>query len=179
MKKVSVVLLLSAIIMTGCVKEPEHKIDPEVQAAMEKMQNYTEEKETEPEAAPEEAAEPEQTEVKQTNDPDLSGLTMGQQNAIKEALHYLSFSSFSRKGLIDQLSSEYGSQFPVEDAEFAVSYLEEHDLVDWNEQAVKEAQHYLEFSSFSRDGLIDQMTSEYGSQFTQEQAEYAAGQVGY
>ncbi len=41
------------------------------------------------------------------------------------------------------------------------------------------ANKLMEFSSFSRDELIDQLSSEYGSQFTREQAEYAVEQVGY
>ena len=97
--------------------------------------------------------------------------------AILEAKSYLEFSSFSRSGLIGQLSSEYGSEFTEEQAEKAVAYLEEEELVDWFEQAVREAESYLEFMSFSRSGLIDQLTSEYGSGFTYEQAEYAAQQV--
>lgn len=106
-------------------------------------------------------------------------MTMGQRNAVGAASDYLEFSAFSRAGLFDQLTSEYGSKFPEEDAEFAISYLEENGLVDWNEQAVKAAESYLEFSSFSKEGLIDQLSSEYGSQFTREQAEYAAEQVGF
>ena len=105
--------------------------------------------------------------------------TMSQKNAIDSAKEYLEYSPFSRNGLIDQLSSEYGSGFNVEDATFAVDYLEQNGFVDWNQQAVKAAQEYLEHSSFSRDRLVDQLSSEYGSQFTPEQAEYAADQVGY
>lgn len=50
---------------------------------------------------------------------------------------------------------------------------------DWNEQAVKAAQGYMDSGiGFSRQSLIEQLTSSFGSQFTQEQAEYAASQVG-
>lgn len=105
--------------------------------------------------------------------------TMSQKNAIDSAKEYLEYSPFSRNGLIDQLSSEYGSGFSVEDAAFAVDYLEQNGFVNWNQQAVKAAQEYLEHSSFSRDRLVDQLSSEYGSQFTPEQAEYAADQVGF
>ena len=47
---------------------------------------------------------------------------------------------------------------------------------DWNQEAVEAAKSYLEFSSFSRGGLIDQL--EYDG-FTQEQAEYGASQNGF
>ena len=99
--------------------------------------------------------------------------TASQENAIREAKSYLNYTSFSRNGLIDQLSSEYGSGYPYDDAVFAVTYLEENGLVDWYEQARKEAEDYLEYTSFSRKGLIEQLTSEYGSGFTADQAEQA------
>jgi hypothetical protein len=114
-------------------------------------------------SAPEPAAAPEQP----------SG-TVAQQNAIRSAESYLETSGFSRAGLIDQLSSEYGEGFSVEDATYAV----DHVTVDWNAEAVESAESYLEMSGFSRAGLIDQLSSEYGEQYTPEQAAYAADQVG-
>ena len=100
-------------------------------------------------------------------------LTMSQQQAIRAAENYLSWMSFSKEGLIHQLSSEFGDGFPEADARFAVESLD----VDWYEQAVKSAESYLEFMSFSRQGLIDQLTSDIGG-FTIEQAEHAADAVG-
>ena len=50
--------------------------------------------------------------------------------------------------------------------------------MDYNEQAVLAAKAYLDISGFSRDGLIQQLSSKAGSQFTQAQAEYAADKVG-
>lgn len=131
------------------------------------------------EAAPtfDEGSDPiDQDQVGESED---SSMTMNQKNAIKAAQDYLELTSFSHNGLVEQLSSEFADKYPREDAEFAVRYLEDHGMVDWNEQAVKAAQEYLELTSFSREGLIDQLTSEYGSQFTREQAEYAADKVGY
>ena len=106
------------------------------------------------------------------------GLVDWNDQAVKSAESYLDFSAFSKQGLIDQLSSEYGSQFTEEQATYAVQYLEDNNLVDWNEQAVKSAESYLNYTTFSRKELIDQLTSEYGEKFTEEQAEYAADQVG-
>lgn len=97
-----------------------------------------------------------------------SGLSPAQENVIEEAMSYLRFSSFSRQGLIDQL--EY-SKYSNADAEFAVRYLELNGRVDWNQQAVESAKDYLRFSSFSLQGLIDQL--EY-SKFTPAQAQYGA-----
>lgn len=103
-----------------------------------------------------------------------SSLTPAQQNAVRSAESYLDFMAFSRQGLIDQLSSEYGDQFAVEDATVAVDSLN----VDWNAQAVKSAQSYLDMMGFSCQGLIDQLSSDYGDQYTVEQATYGATQVG-
>lgn len=111
---------------------------------------------TEP-AKPEPAPEPPQEEPE-------SNLTAGQENAIAKAESYLEFTSFSRKGLIEQLEFE---GFSTADAKFAVDYLK----IDWNEQAAKKAQSYLEFSSFSKQGLIEQLVFEG---FTQAQAKYGA-----
>ena len=112
-------------------------------------------------------------------DLDLSGMTLSQQNAVKTAMNYVDLMAFSRKGLIDQMSSEYGDKYLREDAEFAVSYLEENNLVDWDVEAVQCAQNYLDLTAFSKDGLIDQMSSDAGDKFSRKQAEYAASQVGY
>lgn len=104
--------------------------------------------------------------------------TVSQQNAYESARDYLDFSAFSRAGLIQQLTSEYGSGFPAADAEFAIERLEAEGGVDWNAEAAEAAKDYLEFSSFSRSGLLQQLTSEFGSQFTPAQAEYGVSQTG-
>lgn len=96
-------------------------------------------------------------------------LTMGQRNALAKAASYLSWSSFSYKGLVEQLEFE---GFSNEDATFAA----DHCGADWNEQAAKKAESYLSWTSFSREGLIEQLEFEG---FTREQAEYGVQSVGY
>ncbi|MGI6020188.1 MAG: Ltp family lipoprotein [Lachnospiraceae bacterium] len=103
----------------------------------------------------------------------LETLSTEQRNAIRSAESYLEFTGFSKIGLVSQLSSEYGDQYPEEVAEFAVQYLEDNNMVDWTEEAIESAQSYLSFSGFSKLGLIDQLTSEYGEQFTREEADSA------
>lgn len=44
--------------------------------------------------------------------------------------------------------------------------------------AVRSAKSYLDFMGFSCQGLIEQLSSEYGGQYTVAQATYAATQVG-
>lgn len=82
---------------------------------------------------------------------------------------------FSEASLIKQLTSDYGNGFSEADAEWAVA----NSGADWNAQAVMAAKGYLAMGTgFSRKSLIQQLTSEYGNQFTEAQAEYAADQVG-
>lgn len=114
------------------------------------------------------------SEVVDTNESEEVKMTTAQKNAYKAAKNYLSFMSFSKDGLISQLSSEYGDGYNVEDAEFAVNYLEENGEVDWNEQAYKAAKNYLDTMSFSLDNLINQLESDAGDKYTHEQAVYGA-----
>lgn len=106
--------------------------------------------------------------------PSKPTMTAAQEQAVGAAQDYLRVSSFSRAGLIDQLTSEYGSAFAKADAVFAVDYLK----VDWNAQAVKAAKAYLRVTHFSRAGLIDQLESEYGGQFTHAQAVHGVTKAG-
>lgn len=111
------------------------------------------------------------TEASEQSQPRLS---VQQANAIRSAKAYLDFSGFSRKGLINQLSSEHGEGYSVEDATIAVDSLD----VDWNEQAARSAQQYLDFQGFSCKGLIKQLSSPHGEKYTEAQATYGAQQVG-
>ncbi|MBD5785098.1 Ltp family lipoprotein [Cellulosimicrobium terreum] len=98
--------------------------------------------------------------------------TVAQQNAYQSAVDYLDYTAFSRSGLVDQLEFE---EFSTADAEFAVARLEAEGGVDWNEQAAASAADYLDYTSFSRSGLIDQLLFEG---FTAEQAEYGVSKTG-
>jgi Host cell surface-exposed lipoprotein len=55
--------------------------------------------------------------------------------------------------------------YKAKDAEFAVDAID----VNWNQQAARVAKGYLDYQSFSRSSLIDQLEFEG---FTPEQAEY-------
>jgi energy-converting hydrogenase Eha subunit A len=103
-----------------------------------------------------------------------SGMTAQQSNAVRSAKQYLSVQGFSRKGLIEQLSSDAGSGYEVVDATVAVDSLD----VDWNQQAVRSAKQYLNVQGFSCKGLVEQLASSAGSGFTADQAKYGAKQAG-
>jgi hypothetical protein len=98
--------------------------------------------------------------------------SVAQQNAYRSATSYLDYTAFSRSGLINQLEFE---GFGVADAEFAIARLEGEGGVDWNAQAAASAASYLDYTSFSRSGLIDQLVFEG---FTAEQAEYGVSTTG-
>lgn len=105
---------------------------------------------------------------------DSPRLTGPQRNAQRSASQYLSFKGFSRDGLIEQLSSEYGEGYDVADATVAVDSLD----IDYNANAAQSAQDYLNMSGFSCNGLIEQLSSSYGDGYTEAQATYGAQQAG-
>lgn len=98
-------------------------------------------------------------------------MTTGQQQAVTSAQGYLDDGQgFSQSGLTKQLTSSSGEGFPLADAQFAISYLHP----DWYAQAVISAKSYLaDGQGFSRSGLMQQLTSQYGEGFTYAQAQYA------
>jgi colicin import membrane protein len=61
--------------------------------------------------------------------------------------------------------------YSTDDATRAVDTVD----VGWNEQAAKAAEDYLDYTAFSRSGLIDQLMFEG---YSREQAEYGVTQAG-
>ncbi|MEZ7502289.1 Ltp family lipoprotein [Psychrobacter sp. Arc29] len=103
-----------------------------------------------------------------------NGMTNQQKNAVRSAKNYIGFAGFSRDGLINQLSSEAGDGYDVNDATVAVDSLN----IDYNEQAAKSAANYLSITGFSCDGLVNQLSADAGDKYTKEQAEYGAKAAG-
>lgn len=101
-------------------------------------------------------------------------LTGSQENAVRSAKQYLSMQGFSRNGLVQQLSSNFGDGYKVADATVAVDSLN----IDWNKEAVKSAKQYLSMQGFSCKGLIQQLSSSAGDRYTVSQATYGAQQAG-
>ena len=104
----------------------------------------------------------------------VQSLTGPQKNAVRAAQSYLSISAFSRDGLIEQLSSQAGNGFNINDATKAVDSLN----VDWNQEAVKSAKQYLQMMGFSCSGLVQQLSSRAGAKFTEKQATFGAQRAG-
>lgn len=128
------------------------------------------------EESKDETAEVDKSASEESKD-EMDSWSAEQKNCYKAAQQYISFMPFSKQGLIDQLSSDAGNKYPVDVAEFAVSKLEERGEVDWDEQCEKAAQDYLDSMAFSKDQLVEQLSSDAGSKFTQEQAERAVEKV--
>lgn len=112
-----------------------------------------------PSASPSETSTPDPTPAPETAQPtsetpeETSAGTASEQNALQSAQSYLSFTAFSRTGLIEQLEYE---GFSNADATWAVDNV----TVNWGDQAAEMAETYLDYSAFSRTGLIDQLEFE-------------------
>ncbi|SCL25873.1 Nucleoside phosphorylase [Micromonospora nigra] len=101
--------------------------------------------------------------------PTAKPVSAEQRNAVRSAQSYLRNGAFSRKGLIEQLSSDAGDGYSLEASTYAVDSLN----IDYNEQAVKSAQSYLRNGAFSRKGLIEQLSSDAGDGYSLEASTYA------
>jgi cytoplasmic iron level regulating protein YaaA (DUF328/UPF0246 family) len=105
----------------------------------------------------------------ENNTPPEASETVSQSNAVKKGEQYLSFTAFSRSGLIEQLEFD---GFNKSDA----TYGTDAQNANWNEQAAKKAKAYLSFTAFSRSGLIDQLKFDG---FSQKEAEYGVNANGF
>lgn len=90
-------------------------------------------------------------------------------NALTKAEQYARTMHMSKAGIFEQLTSEYGENFPEDAAQYAIDNIEH----DWKENALKKAQTYAETMAMSDAAIYDQLISEHGEQFTEEEAQYA------
>ncbi|MDE5412412.1 Ltp family lipoprotein [Alkalihalobacterium chitinilyticum] len=168
MKKILSITLMALLIavMTAC-GEAEDQVPAETEEAEElEIDTETTDEEVEVTDEVEEAKEVDEVEPAEQEAADVP---REYRNALRAAENYISFMPFSEKGLFQQLSSEYGDQYPEDAAQYAIENIE----VDYNEQALKAAINYLDIMPMSDQELFDQLTSEYGDQYTNEQAQYA------
>jgi TM2 domain-containing membrane protein YozV len=90
-------------------------------------------------------------------------------SALAKATSYSKTMHMSKAGIYDQLTSEYGEQFPPEAAQYAVDNVQ----ADWNANALAKAKSYQDQMSMSPEAIRDQLSSAYGEKFTVDEAEYA------
>lgn len=90
-------------------------------------------------------------------------------SALAQATTYANDLNLSKKGVYDQLVSEYGGQFKPEAAQYAIDNVK----ADWKANALAQAKTYQNDLNLSPAAVRDQLVSEYGGQFTEAEADYA------
>ena len=106
--------------------------------------------------------------AEQTPAPAPTTVTVGMKNALKKAKSYISFSGFSRTGLLKQLAYEGFT-------EAECIYGADNCGADWNAECLEKAKSYISFSGFSRTGLLKQLAYEG---FTEAECIYGADNCG-
>lgn len=90
-------------------------------------------------------------------------------SALNKATSYANTLHMSKKGVYDQLISEYGEKFTPEAARYAVDNVK----ADWNANALAKAKNYQDQQSMSSAAIRTQLISLYGEKFTEAEADYA------
>lgn len=90
-------------------------------------------------------------------------------SALAKATSYANNMNMSKKGLYDQLVSDYGEKFSPEAAQYAIDNVK----ADWNANALAKAKDYQNNMNMSPAAIRDQLTSNYGEKFTAAEADYA------
>ena len=90
-------------------------------------------------------------------------------SALAKANTYANTMHMSKRGVYDQLVSEYGEKFSTDAAQYAIDNVK----ADWNVNALSKAKTYQDTMNMSPKAIHDQLTSDYGEKFTQEEADYA------
>lgn len=112
-------------------------------------------------------SEEDDTDNKSEQDDD-DGTSVEERSALNKAKSYSDTMHMSKKGIYDQLTSEYGEKFSADAAQYAIDTLD----IDYTKNALEKAKDYLE-EDMSPESIREQLTSEYGEQFTPEEADYA------
>lgn len=95
------------------------------------------------------------------------------EKALAKAESYSSNLHMSKRGIYDQLVS-HAEQFSPEAAQYAV----DHVKSDWKANALAKAKSYEKSMNMSNKAIREQLVSEYGEQFTAEEADYAVSHLG-
>jgi Host cell surface-exposed lipoprotein len=90
-------------------------------------------------------------------------------SALKKANSYANTMFMSKKGVFNQLTSDYGEKFSIEAANYAVDNVK----ADWNANALSKAKTYQKQMNMSPASIRNQLISDYGEKFTESEADYA------
>ncbi|MFH1946944.1 MAG: Ltp family lipoprotein [Candidatus Magasanikbacteria bacterium] len=124
---------------------------------------------TTPEATPEPTPTPASVQVEQEIKDKTESVPAEYKSALNKATLYANTMNMSKKGVYDQLVSEYGEKFSVDATQYAIDNVK----ADWNVNALAKAKTYQDTMDMSPANIHDQLISEYGEQFTQSEADYA------
>jgi len=109
---------------------------------------------------------PAETNIQKTQE---SGVSAVYKSALTKASLYANTMYMSKRGVYDQLVSEYGEKFSADAAQYGIDNVK----ANWNANALKKAKMYQDTMSMSPDAIRDQLVSDYGEKFTQDEANYA------
>lgn len=90
-------------------------------------------------------------------------------SALNKATTYASTMNMSKKGVYDQLVSDFGEKFSPEAAQYAIDNVK----ADWNANALAKAKTYQDTMSMSPASIRSQLISANGEKFTEAEADYA------
>jgi len=94
-------------------------------------------------------------------------------SALSQANTYASTLHLSKKGVYDQLVSEYGGKFTAPAAQYAIDNVK----ADWNANALAQGKTYQNDLHLSPAAVRDQLVSENGGKFTASEADYAVAHL--
>lgn len=101
--------------------------------------------------------------------PEAASVPREYQSALNKATSYANTMHMSKRGVYDQLVSEYGEKFSTEAAQYAIDNVK----ADWNANALSKAKSYQDTMNMSTAAIRDQLASDYGEKFTKTEADYA------
>ncbi|MEK9143195.1 MAG: Ltp family lipoprotein [Patescibacteria group bacterium] len=90
-------------------------------------------------------------------------------SALNKATSYANTMHMSKRGVYDQLVSDFGEKFSAEAAQYAIDNVK----ADWNANALAKAETYQSTMNMSPSAIHNQLTSDAGEKFTQAEADYA------
>jgi len=99
----------------------------------------------------------------------VSSVPAEYKSALAQGTSYSNIMNMSKRGVYDQLVSEYGGKFSAAAAQYAIDNVK----ANWNANALKKAKTYQDTMNLSPNAIRDQLISDYGEKFTPGEADYA------
>ena len=100
--------------------------------------------------------------------------TQNQIDTINMATAYVRMSKLSEQRIREKLQEGYPN-YPQEDIDFAIDYINNNIIVDWNKRALDDAFYILESKSCDKQELYNILTKD--EKYTTDQASYALSNI--